>query len=115
MTHVSQIKNNIVQRLFLYLVDLEKAITVTRASLSSKDALTEDILDRLECYTQILASQRRLTYELAEYLEGRNLFEVTRRITLINALSGMIISDAKNILESLSAKSSQIDNTEHVN
>src|SRR5262245_7437923 len=92
---------NIIERLFLSFVELERAIESARTTLSTKTSVPTEVLERLNSYTNILANQRRMASELARHFREGNSAEVARHVTIINGLSGMIIEDARAILTSL--------------
>ena len=102
MADSSQERGSVVERLFLSFMDLERAINGARASLSKKNSVPKEIFERLDSYNQILTDQRRLTHKLADHITAGNTAEVSRHVGLINAMSAMIIDDARGILAALS-------------
>lgn len=92
----------IVDRLMGSFVELERAIAGARANLSSKQCVPESIITRLSSYDSIIARQRELAAQLSEHIQCGNLEEISRHVNIINALSGMIIDDARTVLSLLS-------------
>lgn len=98
-------QNNIIDRLFSSFSDLEQAIESAKVTLSKKESVPAEILERLQSYDGILAKQRVLATSLCDHLNKGNWDEVSRHVGLINGLSAMIRDDARAILSSLSLNS----------
>lgn len=77
---------------------LDRCINVTRDVLAERDGVPEDVVLRINQYSNIVAKQRALASALREHLESRNWAEVSRHVKLINGLSSMIRDDAHEIL-----------------
>ena len=78
--------------------ELERCIALTKEVLSKKKGIPENVIQRVNKYSEIVAKQRALTEELVTHLANQNWEEVTRNVKLINALSAMIREDAQAIL-----------------
>lgn len=98
-------QSNIIERLFSSFADLEQAIESAKVTLSKKESVPAEIMERLNSYDGILEKQRRLASTLCKHIEQGNWDEVSRHVTLINGLSAMIRDDARAILSSLSLNS----------
>lgn len=92
----------IVGRLYNSFSELERAIVDARATLAKRGEVPEYIFDRLATYDQIIAKQRNLAKQLEGLIVAGDIKEISRHVTIINSLSGMIIDDAKEILAKLS-------------
>jgi len=92
----------VVDRLFGSLAELERAIAGAKMALLKRGSVPKEVFDRLDSYSGILTTQRRLANELAQHVKNGNTLEVGRHVGLINGLSAMIIDDARSILASLS-------------
>ncbi len=77
---------------------LENCISVTESVLKQKPEVPEDVIKRINQYSEIVSKQRRLAEELRGYLAEQNWDQVSRHIKLINGLSSMIRDDAQQIL-----------------
>lgn len=97
-------QSNIIERLFTSFTDLEQAINSAKATLAKKDAVPNDIIERLNSYDGILEKQRALASALCGHIAKENWSEVTRHVSLINGLSAMIRDDARSILSSLTVE-----------
>lgn len=98
-----QSTGNIVERLYASFSDLEQAIESAKNTLSQKESVPAEVMNRLNSYDGVLVKQRKLASELCMHISTGNWDEVTRHVTLINGLSQMIRDDAREILASLSA------------
>jgi len=95
-------QSSIVLRLHQSFADLEKAIHGARETLTSKENVPGNVFERLDSYDQIITRQRLLAKDLEQHIEQGDMVEISRHVMIINSLSGMIIDDAKQILQSLS-------------
>lgn len=102
----------IVSRLLQSFSDLEKAIEGAKSNLKENIKIPDSVLERLESYSDILDRQRELARILEAHVTAGNLSEVSRHITLINGLSGMIIDDARGLLSGLSGQDEISDKEE---
>jgi len=93
--------NNIIERLFASFSDLEKAICSAKKTLSTKESVPPEVIERLNSYDGILAKQKDLASSLCQHISSGNWDEVTRHVNIINGLSAMIRDDARAILSSL--------------
>jgi hypothetical protein len=93
---------SIVTRLHQSFADLEKAIHGARETLSHKEHVPAHVFERLDSYDQIITRQRNLAKDLERHIQIGDMVEISRHVMIINSLSGMIIDDAKQILQSLS-------------
>lgn len=91
----------IVERLMNSFVDLERAIEGAKSNLCKKDSVPAEVISRLSSYDAIIARQRQLAADLSTHIEAGNLSEISRHVNIINALSGMIIDDARTVLSLL--------------
>lgn len=94
-------QTGIIERLFSSFTDLEQAIEGAKATLAKKESVPEEVMERLSSYDGILLKQRALAKTLCDHIREGNWDEVSRHVTLINGLSGMIRDDARAILSSL--------------
>lgn len=102
---------SIIERLSQSFHELQEAINQARLTINAKNPDKESFLTRLDSYDDILEKQRGLTQELTAQLEVENWDEVSRIISLINALSSMIRDDARAILSSVDDDSIEVDKT----
>ena len=86
---------------------MERAIESARTSLSAKQDVPSEIMERLASYDHILIKQRGLASALCEHIKFGNWDEVSRHVGLINGLSAMIRDDARSILSSLNDANTQ--------
>lgn len=98
-------QSNIIERLYSSFTDLETAIESAKKTLSQKQSVPPEIMERLNSYDTILAKQRNLAASLCEHINHGDWDEVSRHVTLINGLSAMIRDDARAILAALSEES----------
>ena len=71
---------------------------MTREVLAEKEEVPQDVLDRVQQYSDIVSKQRGLANRLRAHLTAENWEEVGRHVKLINGLSSMIRDDAQSIL-----------------
>lgn len=102
----------IVSKLLQSFCDLEKAIEGARSNLSANENIPTSVMKRLDSYSDILSRQRELAAILEGHVASGNIPEVARHISLINALSGMIIEDARGLLSGLSGQPQASDDDE---
>lgn len=96
---------NIIERLFISFSELEVAIASAKRTLSKKDSVPKEVVERLNSYDDILSKQRNLALDLRKHIEIGDWDEVNRHVNLINGLSSMIRDDARAILTSLKLNS----------
>lgn len=97
------VESGIVERLLGSFVDLEKAINNARNALAKNTDVPAEVFERLDSYGGIIQKQRALTNELSAFVRSGNVNQIMRHVSLINGLSGMIIDDARGILEKFQA------------
>jgi hypothetical protein len=78
--------------------ELDRCIAVTKEVLGNKKGVPEDVVSRVDQYSDIVSKQRSLAEELRSHISGQNWSEVARHVKLINGLSTMIRDDAQAIL-----------------
>jgi len=78
--------------------DLDKCIDLTKKVLSQKENIPNDVISRMDQYTDIVIKQRVLAEDLRSFIVNENWDEVTRHVKTINGLSSMIRDDAQSIL-----------------
>lgn len=105
---------NIINRLFSSFTELEGAIRSARKTLAERDSTPENVIERLDSYEQILVKQRSMAVSLCEHINRGDWDEVSRKVSIINGLSGMIRDDARAILGSLQLNSDHAP-VEHTN
>ena len=105
-------QNNIIEKLFGSFSELEQAINQAKSTLAEKDAIPEEIMERLDSYDGILVKQRRLAHELCEHIAKEDWEEVNRCVGLINGLSSMIRDDARAILSSLAINTDRAEGSD---
>ena len=103
---------DIIERLFLSFTELEQAIESAKINLELKGVATEDILERLKSYDEILLKQRELAHGLCDNIEKNNWDEVARHVSLINGLSALIKDDAKSILCEINSEAAELESSE---
>jgi len=99
----------IIDRLFSSFEELESAISSAKKTLSEKESVSPEILDRIDSYDSILAKQRGLARQLCAHITDGNWDEVARHVNLINGLSAMIRDDARAILGALSGTAQAVE------
>lgn len=90
--------NEQLTKLFGSLKTLETTIESVYSRLSSKENVSEKILERVASYRKICDMQKRFSIQLEKKLADKNYEEVARLVKLINGLSAMIMDDARLIL-----------------
>lgn len=108
-------QNNIIDRLFSSFSELETAINSAKATLAKKQSIPPEIVQRLNSYDGILAKQRSLASSLCEHINHGDWDEVSRHVSLINALSSLIRDDARAILGALALNTDQTTEDEITN
>lgn len=93
-------KKIIVRRLFQSFIELEKAISTAKKTLLKQKEPSQQVLDRIKTYEEILEKQRELATAMCGHASLGNWEEVARHVKLINGLSFMIRDDARDILAS---------------
>ncbi len=88
----------LIEKLLASFDELDRCIALTREVLSKRDGISENIIQRVNKYSEIVSKQRQFTEELKAHLAVQNWTEVSRHVKLINALSSMIREDAQAIL-----------------
>ncbi len=78
--------------------DLDRCIEMTKEVLSQKENVPEDVLHRIDQYSDVVLKQRSLAETLKTHIAGENWEEVARHVKIINGLSAMIRDDAQSIL-----------------
>ena len=78
--------------------DLDKCIDLTKKVLSQKENIPNDVIGRMDQYSDIVIKQRLLAEDLRSFIANENWDEVTRHVKIINGLSSMIRDDAQSIL-----------------
>ena len=91
-------KQTVIKRLFESFGELERAIESAKKTLESKTEPPTEVLNRIKVYEDIVLKQRKLATELCAHATLGNWQEVSRHVQLINALSGMIRDDAREVL-----------------
>ena len=107
--------NNIIEKLFSSFEELEEAIESAKVTLSKREVIPAEIVERLNSYDDILLKQRNLAHSLCEHISNCNWDEVSRHVTLINSLSAMIRDDARAILSQLALNSDNKNEGEDLN
>lgn len=92
------ITNPLVDKLLSSFGDLERSISVTKNSLSEKEGVPVDVLNRLDQYLQMVISQKKIADELREQIAAGSWEQVARNVKIINGISAMIREDAQQIL-----------------
>ncbi len=100
-------KKIIVRRLFQSFIELEKAISTAKSTLLKQKEPSQQVLDRIKTYEEILEKQRELATALCGHASLGNWEEVARHVKLINGLSFMIRDDARDILASARPQTKQ--------
>ena len=88
----------LVNKLLESFEELDNCIAVTKEVLDRKASVPADVVERVDQYSEIVAKQRSLTFQLRKHIDGQDWFQVARHVRLINGLSSMIREDAKAIL-----------------
>lgn len=90
--------DSLVNKLLESFDELERCIEMTKDVLAQKEGVPQDVLARVNQYSDIVAKQRTLAVDLRDHLSLQNWEEVGRHVRLINGLSTMIRDDAQAIL-----------------
>lgn len=98
MQRGNEMSEILVNKLLESFDELDRCISRTRAKLCEKQDISEDIMARVDQYSDIVSKQRDLAHGLRKFLSEQNWDEVTRHVRLINGLSAMIRDDARAIL-----------------
>ncbi len=88
----------LVDKLLKSFDELDNCISVTKDVLAEKEGVPEEVVQRVNQYTDIVAKQRILAADLRSHISEQNWDEVSRHVKLINGLSSMIRDDAQAIL-----------------
>ena len=91
-------QNNIIERLFASIQNLEDSIAQARATLGAAPNAPADVISRLDSYKGICEMQRRFAHSIAKELVSGNFQEVSRLVNLVNGLSAMILDDVKVVV-----------------
>lgn len=92
------VKKIVINRLFQSFAELDRAIAQAKETLRSKKSVSQEILDRVDMYEEILEKQKSLATTLCGHASLGNWDEVARHVKLINGLSFMIRDDAREII-----------------
>lgn len=87
--------------------ELDSCISTTKAVLDRKPGVPQELLARVNQYSEIVSKQKELTAKLKDHISKQNWSEVSRHVRLINGLSAMIREDAQAILGKLSSSDSE--------
>lgn len=109
MQQGNEMSELLVNKLLESFDELDRCISRTRAKLSEKTDISEDIMARVDQYSDIVAKQRDLAHGLRRFLTEQNWDEVTRHVRLINGLSAMIRDDARSILSQAIGQQAEVD------
>lgn len=102
-----------IDKLFRSLHELEEAISGAENAITNKGGTPpEELLDRINSYHSILGKQRKLADELREHMHAGRQDDVLRCVNLMNGLSGLIRSDAKEILDILATGQKAVPDAE---
>jgi hypothetical protein len=92
-------KPQVFDRLFTSIRRLSEAIATARKAAEEMSAEKRStLLARLDSYQEMLDKQESCAYELYRSASHGRWTEVSRQIKIINALSGMIRDDAREII-----------------
>jgi len=94
--------NPLVDKLLSSFGDLERSISFTKQSLSEKDGVPTDVLNRLDQYLDMVVKQKVIADELREQIATGSWEQVARNVKIINGISAMIREDAQQILANAS-------------
>ena len=98
---------SLVDKLLESFDELERCIGLTKDILNQKQGVPNEVLERVEQYSQIVVKQRTLANDLREHIANQNWSEVSRHVKLINGLSSMIRDDAQAILSGAYGRDSE--------
>ena len=94
----------IIKRLFDSFAELDRAISSAKLALERKENAPQEILNRINAYSNILEKQRALATSLCGHANLGNWDEVARHVKIINGLSAMIRDDAREIVSNMKPK-----------
>ncbi len=95
---MQHIDSTTIDTLYSSFVELESAISNARETLLEKGDVSQNLLERLNSYDEILNKQRSLTETLCQKIESKEWDAVSRIVSLINGLSSMLRNDTREIL-----------------
>jgi hypothetical protein len=94
--------DDIIGRLLNSFQILGDAINNAQENLAARANIRQEVLQRLDSYTELLAKQREVALDLEPLIEQGQWQDVSQKIALINGLLDMIRTDARDVLASLS-------------
>jgi len=101
--------NPLVDKLLSSFGDLERSISITKKSLSEKEGVPSDVLNRLDQYLDMVIKQKTIADELREQIAAGSWEQVARNVKIINGISAMIREDAQQILANASYAAAGIE------
>jgi hypothetical protein len=104
--------NIVIEKLFGSLDSLQAAIKETKAAISSLSTPRPEIIQRLECYEEVLVKQKTLAATLFEHVEQGNWEQVSRHVELIRGSSLLIQLDTQAIITELAKDGDSSSNNE---
>jgi hypothetical protein len=93
--------DDIIGRLLNSFQILGDAINNARENLTARANIRQEVLQRLDSYTDLLKKQRDVAHDLEPLIAQGQWQDVSQKIALINGLLDMIRTDARDVLASL--------------
>lgn len=97
MLESGEMARDVVRKLLVSFDLLEESIAAARRVVDETAPGHPSLLQRIANYEEILQKQRKLTGQLCSHIAMGNWEEVGRHVKLINGLSAMVYSDAKEL------------------
>ena len=102
--------HQVIEQLFFSLRELEQAISQTKVNLAGVCASKPELVQRLECYEEVLRKQKVLAENLQRQVDNENWEQVARYVELIRGSSLLIQLDSQSMIEELHTPESKTQN-----
>lgn len=99
----------IIVKLLDSFAELERCIDTTRSVLREREDVSDDVISRVNQYSEMVEKQRSLALELEPLIVSQDWPNVTRNVKLINAYSNFIREDARSILAQATGMLPELD------
>ena len=91
----------VLEELFASLQNLENIIGETKRALSGSNSPRADLVQRLNCYEEVLLKQKTLAGALKQHIVNQDWDQVRRHVELIRGSSVLIQLDSECIITAL--------------
>lgn len=88
------------------LSQLEKAIQQTKVTISKMAKADSNIMQRLDCYVEVLKKQRILASGLDQFVKEKNWQHISKTVELIKGSSLLIQLDTQSMISEIVSKES---------